>query len=268
MSEIWTICGAGRAVGKTTLARSIAKTLTSSVYCKCGHNPPKDSKPDNYFLGIDDLTNFIDKATLTYANIVVESNAFVYSGRADIIIYIDGVTGTTNFRNDADQLKSAADIVITPDSSVNDWEKNIANKISDAKIVQQLCQCFSLQHQWLFPPKPKVCSKVWFESGGDHVFGCGLARLLENVDKLGTLQAAADSSKMSYRYAWNLIKSAERHLGSSLIERHSGGTGGGGSVLSPKGRAMLKSFRQINKEVADFADQRYKQLCTGDTSNE
>jgi molybdate transport system regulatory protein len=264
---IWTVSGAGRAVGKTTVAQSIAASLDGSVYCKCGHNAAKPGKPDNFFLGIDALTAFVDKAVDQYSHIFVESNTFVYSNRADVTIYIDGADGKTNFRDDAEQLKSAADIVINAASTSSQWKKFLSAKLPDAKAIDAICHCLAKQQQWLFGNDPKICSKVWFEAGGDHVFGHGLAGLLENVGRHGTLQAAAESSNMSYRYAWDMIKAAEKHLGSSLINRHAGGKGGGGSSLSAKGTSMLASFRLINKEFAEFADERFRQLYHGENLN-
>ncbi len=104
-------------------------------------------------------------------------------------------------------------------------------------------------------------TKVWFEVGGSHVFGRGLARLLESVDRLGTLRAAAGEVKMSYRYAWELIRVAERHLGKALIVRRAGGLRGGASALTADGEHMLGVFRRLNEEVAAFADDRFEALC-------
>lgn len=267
MGIIWTICGAGRAVGKTRVALSITAVLERSVYCKCGHNASKPEKPANFFPGIDALTDFVDKASDQHDHIVVESNTFVYSDCSDITIYIDGVQGKTNFRADAERLKSAADIVITVTSSPEHWKQVLSAKISDTKAIDTICRSLLKQKQWLFGSVPKIYSKVWFEADGKHVFGCGLAILLENIDRHGTLQAAAKSSNMSYRYAWNMIKNAEKHLSASLIERHVGGKGGGKSSLSAKGASMLASFRRINKEVAEFADGRFRQICNGENTN-
>ena len=36
-----------------------------------------------------------------------------------------------------------------------------------------------------------ACSKIWFEADGEYVCGAGIARLLENIDRLGTLRAGA-----------------------------------------------------------------------------
>jgi hypothetical protein len=147
---IWTISGAGRAVGKTTVAQSIAASLDSSVYCKCGHNAAKSDKPDNFFLGIDALNDFVDNASDQYAHIVVESNAFVYSSRPDITIFIDGIKGKTNFRKDASRLKAAADIAITADSSPAQWKQCLSSRLPDTKTVEAICRCLSSQHRWLY----------------------------------------------------------------------------------------------------------------------
>ena len=120
-----------------------------------------------------------------------------------------------------------------------------------------------LQKQYIFGCGPRIRSKIWFELAGEHIFGAGLAGLLEKVDRYGTLQAAAKKSRMSYRYAWDLIRVAEKHLGHSLIERHAGGTDGGGSVLSCQGYQMLKGFRQINEEVSAYADSRFQEIFIG-----
>ena len=157
---IWTVSGAGRAVGKTTVAQSIAASLDNSVYCKCGHNAPKPEKPDNFFLGVDALTGFVDTAIDQYENIVVESNAFVYSNRAGITIYIDGVRGKTNFRDDAPRLKAAADIVITTDSLPAQWKKFLSATLSDTKTVDAICQILTDQQQWLFGSVTNTCSKA------------------------------------------------------------------------------------------------------------
>lgn len=267
MSIVWAICGAGRGVGKTTVAQSIADVLDGSVYCKCGHNAAKAGKPDNFHQDIDSLTTFVDGAADKYSHIVVESNSFVYSQRADITVYIDGVAGVTDFRDDVAGLKAAGDIVISTDSSVDSWKKFLSGKIKDTKVAGDICKCLSAQRRWLFSSEPKVCSKVWFEAAGDHVFGRGLAGLLGNIDKLGTLRAASKASRMSYRYAWDMLKTAEKHLGTALIERHAGGAGGGSSTLSSKGRSMLTSFERINTDVAEFAEKRFKQLYNGEKNN-
>ena len=59
---------------------------------------------------------------------------------------------------------------------------------------------------------------------------------------------------MSYRYAWELIRAAELHLGEPLAVRRIGGSHGGGSALTPRGERMVAVFERLNADVAAYAD--------------
>ena len=49
MGMLWVICGAGRGVGKTTLALKLCEILPDSRYAKCGHGAKQSQKPDPFF---------------------------------------------------------------------------------------------------------------------------------------------------------------------------------------------------------------------------
>jgi molybdate transport system regulatory protein len=263
MSMIWVISGAGRSVGKTTVAMRLCEILPHSIYAKCGHGGIKPEKDGNFFNNIEELKSFIESASHSHEHIIIESNALAKSGNNDITIFIDGIEGKTNFRKDAKQLRASANINISRDGNLRDWKKVISEKIGSKHICDQICNMLLEQKLFLFNPKPVARSKVWFESSGVHIFGSGLASLLENVNRSGTLQEAAKASNMSYRYAWSLINAAERHFGKVLINRHAGGRFGGGSTLSPDGLRMLDVFRKLNEEVAAFTDEKFAELYTG-----
>jgi molybdate transport system regulatory protein len=267
MSMIWIICGAGRGVGKTTLAVKLCEILPDSVYAKCGRSKPKAHKPSNFFDNIADLESFIELKSQSNKHLVIESNTLAMSGRGDITIFIDGISEMTDFREDAKQLRSIADIKICLDANLPDWKKVLSSKLGSATIRNTVFDLLIAQKRYLLGSKPTVRSKVWFEAAGSHVFGRGLANLLENVYRLGTLQDAAKAADMSYRYAWNLIQMAESHFGKTLIDRHAGGLHGGGSALSLDGRHMLGVFKQLNKEVASFTDSRFLELYNKDKAN-
>jgi molybdate transport system regulatory protein len=267
MSLIWVICGAGRGVGKTTLALRLCKVLPDSVYAKCGRSSAKTGKPGTFFENLAELESFVLASRSSSKHIIVESNALSGFGRYDIIIFIDGIVGKTNFRKDTEQLRAAADLKICSNATLTDWEKTLAGKLDSKALRKAVCDCLIAQKRYLFGSEPVVRSKVWFESAEAHVFGMGLARLFENINRLGTLQDASKAAGMSYRYAWNLIRMAERHFGKRLIERHAGGADGGSSALSADGRHMLEVFRQLNEEVAGFADERFAKLFAGEKAN-
>ena len=75
---------------------------------------------------------------------------------------------------------------------------------------------------------------------GHRVFGPGPVDLLERVGELGSLRAAAMEMGMAYTKATRLVRDAERAFGFSLTERTVGGTGGGGSRLTPEALDLIE----------------------------
>ena len=89
----------------------------------------------------------------------------------------------------------------------------------------------------------KAVTKITFlDDNGEKFFGEGPARLLNGVEKTGSLRAAAISMEMAYTKALKLIRNAESALGFPLIRRATGGKDGGGSSLTPEGKEWLARY--------------------------
>lgn len=146
---VWVFCGAGRGVGKTVLAKSVADVLGQSVYCKCGHAESKPGKAENYFDSYDILMRYVDQACKDYENVCVESNRFVYSGCGDVVVFIDGAEGVTDFRDDSDVLREKADIVVSEESTVEQWGSTLSGFIADRCVIEKVCECLSKQKKFL-----------------------------------------------------------------------------------------------------------------------
>jgi len=267
MGLVWVICGAGRYVGKTTLALRLCEALPSSVYAKHGHGKPRADKHGNFFRTLDELESFVEASLKSAEHVVVECNQWARENHGDITIFVDGIPGATRFREDTPQLKAKADLLIAADVSPATWKRPLQKAIESQQTIDAVCAIMAEHRRHFFGRSPKVRTKVWFEKSGSHVFGSGLANLLENVDRLGSLQDAARAANMSYRYAWNLISAAEKHLGRTLVLRRAGGSSGGGSSLCDDGRRMLDAFRRLSREVADFADERFSAILDEDKSD-
>ncbi|ADL08217.1 winged helix-turn-helix domain-containing protein [Thermosediminibacter oceani] len=91
--------------------------------------------------------------------------------------------------------------------------------------------------------------KIWIEHEGKQVFGDGIYRLLQLVEKYGSINQAAAAQKMSYRQAWGKIKKIEKRLGVKLLERHRGGENGGGAVLTETGKAMMSRYGELVDKI-------------------
>lgn len=87
--------------------------------------------------------------------------------------------------------------------------------------------------------------KLWLELDSVHVFGGGIARILEVIRDTGSIIAAARKTGIQYRRIWTLVSKTEEKLGVRLICRSRGGAGGGGSSLTPVAVMLLQRFHQL-----------------------
>ena len=91
------------------------------------------------------------------------------------------------------------------------------------------------------------------DQAGRRIFGPGPAELLEQVERTGSLRAAAERMGLSYSKALKILRAAERGLAMTLVSTEAGGLGGGGSTLTPQARALLAWFRQARRAVEEAA---------------
>ncbi len=103
----------------------------------------------------------------------------------------------------------------------------------------------------------KVAYRVWLDNNG-KVFGEGPYRLLKGVEKLGSLHQAAMEMEMSYRKAWLTVKTCEERLGFNLLDRKAGGTSGGGSHLTLKGKNFIKRYEKFRIEANKALERIYQ----------
>ena len=80
------------------------------------------------------------------------------------------------------------------------------------------------------------------DEAGQRFFGEGPRQLLEGVERLGSLRAAAAEMGMAYTKALALVRRAEKELGFPLTRRSIGGKGGGGSACRPAYAGHLYRF--------------------------
>jgi molybdate transport system regulatory protein len=83
--------------------------------------------------------------------------------------------------------------------------------------------------------------------------GPGKAELLESVRVSGSISAAARALRMDYKRAWLLLDSINRAFVTPAVERVTGGTGGGGAVLTPFGESLLTRYRKLEAAAQRIA---------------
>ena len=105
----------------------------------------------------------------------------------------------------------------------------------------------------------EIKTKFWIENRGEVVLGGGKTALLLAIDRLGSIQRAADEFEMSYRHAWGVIKKIEQRAGFKMVETKLGGKDGGGARLTPKAKAFVKKADSLFKELQAMAEKRGRQ---------
>ena len=73
--------------------------------------------------------------------------------------------------------------------------------------------------------------------------------LIEAVDELGSISAAAKTQGLSYKGAWDVIQALNNLFDTPLVEAAPGGKGGGAAQVTPRGRAAIVAFRRIQSEL-------------------
>lgn len=100
------------------------------------------------------------------------------------------------------------------------------------------------------PFRMKISVRL-FTDYDDKSFGPGIAELLTRIDRCQSLSTATREMGMSYSKAWTKLGECEEVLGFALLERVAGGRHGGSSQLTPKGRRLLQSYRQLEEELSE-----------------
>jgi molybdate transport system regulatory protein len=101
----------------------------------------------------------------------------------------------------------------------------------------------------------RLAQRIWLQDGATPVFGVGIRELLIRVEATGSLHRAACEMGLAYSKAWRIVRRAEDHLGFPLLARRAGGTGGGGSVLSPEARRLVPAFGELVDEARAMLDE-------------
>ncbi len=85
---------------------------------------------------------------------------------------------------------------------------------------------------------------IFIDDNNEKFFGEGPFRLLKLIDETGSLKKSADNMGMAYTKALKLLNNAEKALGIKLTERQTGGSNGGGSMLTLEGREWINKYEK------------------------
>jgi molybdate transport system regulatory protein len=100
----------------------------------------------------------------------------------------------------------------------------------------------------------RLSIRIDFAPGGR--LGPGKIALLERIAATGSISAAGRAMGMSYRRAWLLVEALNGQFRSPVVTTQTGGSHGGGAVLTPFGNELVATYRTLERELHDSAAER------------
>jgi len=95
---------------------------------------------------------------------------------------------------------------------------------------------------------------VWMTAGERNFGGPGRIALLEYISTWGSITRAAKAAQLSYKAAWDAIDTMNTLAGEPLVQRLTGGKGGGGTRLTPRGLQLVVNYRRLEAEHRRFVE--------------
>jgi molybdate transport system regulatory protein len=108
------------------------------------------------------------------------------------------------------------------------------------------------------PLQPRV--KAWLVAGDEFLMGPRYVRLLEEIDRRGSIREACSRIGLSYRTCLNRIRRMERVLGAPVIHTTRGGSSGGGSELTAEARDIIRLYRAWRTDLERLSDETFRRL--------
>jgi molybdate transport system regulatory protein len=103
----------------------------------------------------------------------------------------------------------------------------------------------------------RLRSRQWIvNEEGEIIMGEGRKKILETIEKTGSINQTAKMMKMSYKGVWSKIKATEKYLGSKLVEADKRR----GSYLTENGRALLEKYTLLKKRCVREDDRIFQKI--------
>jgi molybdate transport system regulatory protein len=94
----------------------------------------------------------------------------------------------------------------------------------------------------------KLTGKLLIDTSMGSFLGDKRIRLLEAIDKTGSISQAAKEVPISYKAAWDAVDDMNNVAPEPLVKRSTGGRNGGGTELTAFARRLIAFYRALEKE--------------------
>lgn len=99
----------------------------------------------------------------------------------------------------------------------------------------------------------QINGRIWLEATtGERFMGIGRLELLQHIKRTGSINQAAKAMGMSYKRAWDLVHSMNQQATTPLVVTQTGGSTGGGAVISEEGEKYLTYYQGLHERFQQF----------------
>ena len=98
------------------------------------------------------------------------------------------------------------------------------------------------------PIHHKLVGKLSVDTQFGTFLGDTRIRLLEAIDRYGSISQAAKAVPLSYKAAWDAVDAMNNIAEETLVERSTGGLHGGGTRLTDYARRLIAMYRALEQE--------------------
>jgi molybdate transport system regulatory protein len=103
----------------------------------------------------------------------------------------------------------------------------------------------------------KLRSRQWIVDENDNIImGEGRMAILENIERMGSINQAAKVMKMSYKAVWGKIKATEASLNTRIVDADKKS----GTRLTLEGKDLLERYRHLKKMCTRADEQAFESI--------
>lgn len=104
------------------------------------------------------------------------------------------------------------------------------------------------------PARAPLTGRIALETPLGAVLSDSRIRLLEAIDRCGSLNRAAREVPLSYKAAWDALEAMNNLSPEPLVHRSTGGAGGGGTKLTDYARRLIGLYRAMESSQQEILD--------------
>jgi molybdate transport system regulatory protein len=109
-------------------------------------------------------------------------------------------------------------------------------------------------------PHQKLVGRLTLETPIGAFLGGTRIRLLEAIDRHGSISQAAKTLPLSYKAAWDAVEDMNNLGDEPLVERSVGGAHGGGTIVTAYGKRMVAFYRAIEENYQELLERSAQSL--------